>query len=833
MDDLDALTDQEKEEKIIAVRALLSTKVPRAVIKEGRARASDRLKRKEKTKYDYMKEKKRDFRIMKHKDKQIEETYDLIESTGKVSYAAFGAAIDNPYIRDYNHSVFKETLREIHPKLSTFQNIKMIDLSGQRIGFEQIQLLLPKMDRCPLEVLGLADNLINDDCMDLISKRLRSFNGLRELYLNNNIFSDRGVACILGDTTYPPELETINLARNSLGSTTAYYLGMMFSPQHRTSNLNHLILGGLVGRRSLGGAFLRILTGFLSQPGARSLKKITFADASLEQHHIATLALLMLCCSELTQMNISRNDLSGILYHDLLVPSIRLNNTIQIVDIYQTGTSRFEQNKIHLAIKDPRDLTWFELSKLSNAMASESFQCRLIQNSVKLQVFNKSSERFFYWQEILPEKISDIEEKIILSEPDEDDPTYRRKLYFVLDTSGIILLKSKIVKYLEDVPKSIINEVSILCRNLLRSLYVIYLIYDIPKEEIPENIHENIDFNKLLRRLISSKDVLSRSLEYGMLELEKLSSFCRVRKRKAKSRMKGFGNKLDCMLMAFQECQQQLIEYHAKVEELLGFIYKEMRNLKSEEALLQNNKTQARNYIAYSVLGLSAYYSHYRYHILPFDEAREAQRRLEAINAKALEDKLRLKDAKKTIKNRGIVGQRFAIAEGAGIAKRIALEKLKAKLDLEDSLKAPIKTVFIWANEKQGIGQKKKKKKKLGMDDLIGVEEEEVDDSPSKAAKKTIKSTLYKPNDLLLRNYHGALPPTAMLHGREHRHYLLRLSGSNEENVRLEFEEERGYDPIPISQSSLMRCRVRLECKLDQEIVLRKTERAKALRKKF
>ena len=94
MDDLDALTDQEKEEKIIAVRALLSTKVPRAVIKEGRARASDRLKRKEKTKYDYMKEKKRDFRIMKHKDKQIEETYDLIESTGKVSYAAFGAAID-------------------------------------------------------------------------------------------------------------------------------------------------------------------------------------------------------------------------------------------------------------------------------------------------------------------------------------------------------------------------------------------------------------------------------------------------------------------------------------------------------------------------------------------------------------------------------------------------------------------------------------------------------------------------------------------------------------------------------------------------------------------
>ena len=833
MDDLDALTDQEKEEKSIAVRALLSTKIPRAIIKEGRARAADRLKRKNKTKYDYMKEKKRDFRIMKHKDEQIEETYDLIESTGKVSYAAFGAAIDNPYLRDYNHSVFKETIREIHPKLSTYQNIKMIDLSGQRIGYEQIQLLLEKMDRCPLEVLGLADNLINDNCMELLSKRLRSFNRLRELYLNNNMFSDKGVAHLLGKNTYPPELETINLARNSLGSATAYYLGMMFSPQHRTSNLNHLILGGLVGRKSLGGAFLRILTAFLLQPGARSLKKITFADASLEKQHVATLALLILSCTELTQMNISRNDLSGTLYHDLLVPSIRLNNAIEIVDIYQTGTSRFEQNKVHFAIKDSRRLTWFELSKLSNVMAAEAFQCLLIQNSLKLEIFNEINERLFPWKVIIPEKISDIEERIILSEPDEDDPTYRRKLYFVLDTGNIILLKSKILQFLEDVPKSIVKEVKVLCRNLLRSLYVIHLIYDMPKEEIPENIHENIDFNKLLRRLITSKDLLSRSLEYAMLELEKLSSFGRVRKRKAKSRMKGFGNKLDCMLMAFHECQQQLIEYHAQVEELLGLIYKEMRTVKGEEELLKNNKIKTRNYIAYSMLGLCAYYSHYRYHILPFDESREAQRKLDAMNAKALEDKIRLKEAKKTVKNRNILGQRFAIAEGAGLEKRLALEKLKAKLDLEDSLKAPIKTVFVWANEKQGIGPKKKKKKKqFSMDDMMGDEEEE-NDSPSQATKICIKSTLYKPNDLLLRKYHGALPPTSMLHGREHRHYLLRLSGSNEDNVRFEYEEERGHDPLPISQSSLMRCRVRLEYKLDQENAMRKSERAKALRKKF
>ena len=104
----------------------------------------------------------------------------------------------------------------------------------------------------------------------LLSTIIRSLGRLESLLLNQNRFTDAGIECLFGPDCYSATVKLLNLARNTIGTRSAYYLGLMFNPeQRRGAQLDCLILGGSTGSKSFGEDFLRVLFFFLSQATAR------------------------------------------------------------------------------------------------------------------------------------------------------------------------------------------------------------------------------------------------------------------------------------------------------------------------------------------------------------------------------------------------------------------------------------------------------------------------------------------------------------------------------------------------------------------------------------
>lgn len=166
------LTDEEKQQKRTAVIDVLACDFARNVIRDGMRNLLLYYKAKAKTKHDYPQ--KRDMRYMKSSEKVPEIDYSVLEEGGTSKYSALGIqSYMSPYLLGYEKSAFHDGMKLIHHTFSSFRTLASIDLSGQLIGLAGMKELVAHIDRCPVQVLSLTNNSLDDASLELLSTVIR------------------------------------------------------------------------------------------------------------------------------------------------------------------------------------------------------------------------------------------------------------------------------------------------------------------------------------------------------------------------------------------------------------------------------------------------------------------------------------------------------------------------------------------------------------------------------------------------------------------------------------------------------------------------------------
>ena len=88
----------------------------------------------------------------------------------------------------------------------------MIDLAGQLIGDAGLATLVTALYKAPVEVISLTRNKVTDiGLIQHLGPALRTWNHLKELYLNDNNFGDTGVEALFLLDQYSPTLKVLNI----------------------------------------------------------------------------------------------------------------------------------------------------------------------------------------------------------------------------------------------------------------------------------------------------------------------------------------------------------------------------------------------------------------------------------------------------------------------------------------------------------------------------------------------------------------------------------------------------------------------------------------------
>jgi hypothetical protein len=831
MDDIDALTPKEKSQKTTAVTTLLATTFPHLFLKEGRAKAADKLKRRQKTKADYNKERKRDFRYGKATGEiKADEVADQIERDGIVSYAALGAAIDDPYFRNFDGGHLKETVRNLHPKFHTFEKVRVIDIAGQRVGNDGLEMLLGNMDRCPVEVLGLTDNLIDDTGLEILSRKIRSFSMLRELYLNQNRFRDFGVQALFGKDSYSPTLEIINLARNTLGLRTAYFLGLMFTKE-REAKLHTLILGGRIGRHGFGDEFIRCLASFFALPGSRSPLKLAIPEAEIGQPGLLSICLAITCSPALRELNIERNALGSSNIHNVLTTALTLHTGIKLVHDFQAGLTRLDRHKVQESLTRKVRPDWRQLTTLAAYLAKETFDSRLVRLSLQRDVFNDHRGIVAPW----PKDFRGDAPTLPIPTPETCRP--QQELYQILIDSRMVLSQPQLVSFLPSLPPLIQTETKGLIRNLNKTAYLSFVLWEMVDEDVKLSGIRGL--KPLINHYLERKKVMSVIIDSTITELDKFASIAKAKKRKAKGkgRSKGFANSMDGILMSLQDCADQLRLCSSDVEKLIGFVHKSIREERGLSKQL-DLADEARDLLPYACMGPSAFFVHYIFVARPFEihvrKKKEEQKKIQL----ALEKKIAEKNARK---NRGkkVLGKRLVIEDGAGLRDERYWARLAGYEHLVNDGGEPVgmdedvevlggdplvpPTVFRWADV---FGPDAvKPEESVSLTDFTSI-----DDAQKSVDEGPILNSLFRIGRNTLQKYYvedSMMVQRMFLHGRYAKKYHVHRRPVA--SFHFEVEEVRSETAISITRSHVSRAVMRIEDNLRDILSCRQDDRAKEM----
>jgi hypothetical protein len=168
------LSDEEMQQKRTAVIDIIACDFARSVIRDGMRDILLYYKTKAKTKHDYMLTMKRDMHYTKTVEKTPEIDYSIIEEGGTSKYSALGVqSYTSPYLVGYEKEAFREGMKLIHHTFANFRTLASIDLSGQLIGLSGMKELVVHIDRCPVQVLSLTNNELNDASLELLSTVIR------------------------------------------------------------------------------------------------------------------------------------------------------------------------------------------------------------------------------------------------------------------------------------------------------------------------------------------------------------------------------------------------------------------------------------------------------------------------------------------------------------------------------------------------------------------------------------------------------------------------------------------------------------------------------------
>ncbi|RYH11904.1 hypothetical protein EON65_38560 [archaeon] len=237
-------------------------------------------------------------------------TIDELTNRGKASYHLLQTDPSHFY-RNYKHEVFDQSIKQVHHKFSSFQNVHSLDLGHQLLGDEKVEKLCESILRCSLTSLNLAGNKLTDVGIACLSRTLRSLAKLKSLNLSWNSFGDAGMDKLTHEDYYSASMQDLDLSCNLFTPRSAYFLGRMFL-KDRLSELSILRLGGNIGRTGWGDRFLLTLLHSIVTQGALSrLRALHIPDFTLGTEGVECVIGLLLCDGlRMSCLNISKNPIS-------------------------------------------------------------------------------------------------------------------------------------------------------------------------------------------------------------------------------------------------------------------------------------------------------------------------------------------------------------------------------------------------------------------------------------------------------------------------------------------------------------------------------------------
>jgi Ran GTPase-activating protein (RanGAP) involved in mRNA processing and transport len=361
--------NQERDEQYEAQLAALSCSVALTSIRKGIQNHIINNRKRPKTKYEYNQERVRDFRIGKSDPTQppaVELVADDLETYGKASY--FLLQTDpSPFVRNYEHSIFKQTLQLLHPQHPHARSILKVDLSDQLIGHDRFVELCDAIARSSVKYLNISGNKLTNDSMKSLSTVLRSLHHLVDLNVSRNRVGDEGIGYLLSDSCYPATMKVFNCTYKTLNAASALHIGHMFK-QERNCALEILIVGGKVGIKGWGDEFMRVLTCCIVEYGLKKLKTLTIADAGLSEIGLNCISTILSCDeASLEYLNISKNEFSSSISRTLFIGALRLNKTLREVTIRGDGFTEIQSaHVVSIVRSNYRD------SEMNRALAGHS-----------------------------------------------------------------------------------------------------------------------------------------------------------------------------------------------------------------------------------------------------------------------------------------------------------------------------------------------------------------------------------------------------------------------------------------------------------------------------
>ena len=684
---------QVRAEQIAAQVSVIACQIPHDAINAGILKSIVVWRETRKSKAEWNSERKREVPRMSKpgggpskEEKAADGLERNFELHGKADYSNIIESDPVPYIRSYNFLAFQLALKGLHPKQAAFGAIRILDFGGQLLGDARLIEAIGGLKKCPVRVLNIGYNEITDKGMTELARNMRSMGFLVDLILAGNHFTDRGVQAIMEENVYSPTLRKIDLSCNNLGPRSAYFLGLMFSPE-RQCKLESLFLGGKVGKKGWGNEFVRVLVEHLCRPNTRPLRRLSIPAAALSSDGINSLAALLACSKSLQMLNMTKNTLDDPESRDALRHALRINTSLEEFYYRQSGLNKAQRDALAFASKSTYKLTWHEKVSIAQRTALELRQSLAISSKIELDIFNN-------WQVTKPPSWPLIEGR----EPNPGEVDSDMLASHLVDLTASMGLVKSIVATVRSLDFTV-NYTRTMIQISADALAFLLSSLEAAEREPDASLQVLAPFSASCDRR-NDIAALKRLETIGALEKFSGIKACVVghpsaiagdeegkkKNIKGAKKAKAGGININTLLMSMEDYRSACIELGDSHEEYISEVFVVKNALDSDTAEKAENEGLVRgaaasfiaaprpkrgtaNWIpSQAVVGSASAFVHYVYSIAPAERLR-AHRSLEAYEReqKRLAD-IEAKEARKKLKVlRG--GPRFQITRGVGVAR--------------------------------------------------------------------------------------------------------------------------------------------------------------------
>ena len=280
-------------------------------------------KKKPKSRKDYNAERKRDFRAQRTPLPRSQPRFARRDNKVYVDTTVTETVV-SPRV-----SALLTRVVELRQGLS--DSLVQLNLQDRLIGDDGIKELSGTIKGMNLRSLCLTNNRISDKGLSVLIDCLRDRFCLEELYLNNNCIED-AIEHLHHHFVCFSSLRVLNLCRNKLTHKSFLHLGKVLSAEMRpaNNNLSTLLLGGNPNL-NMGS---RILLSILFYHDSSPVRRLDFAESSLGDTSLQSIAVYVLLSRQLESLNISRNQFTANSTKTLFSDAVRFNKSLKDLSVY-------------------------------------------------------------------------------------------------------------------------------------------------------------------------------------------------------------------------------------------------------------------------------------------------------------------------------------------------------------------------------------------------------------------------------------------------------------------------------------------------------------------